>query len=214
MPGRVFTWIIHYVVVELKNDHQTDECLTKKSSRTTNHRLKLTMCKVQSDKFTVLLDPFGKHIAVLCSPNFSTMKSSNWFKRDLPKLTLCMNSGWFDSSEASHKKAHWLVEGEMSSSSTSQYDTFYDSPQLYWTSQSSCKESIWAEPYYIISVSPSAGCTQCLPDMPVETWKTIHFLKSLIKGVVLQKSIFDLVCFPRISEHNYAFSWFFVILTM
>ena len=115
MPGRVFTWIIHYVVVELKNDHQTDECLTKKSSRTTNHRLKLTMCKVQPANFTVLLDPFSKHITVLCSPNFSTMKSLNPFNRDLPKVTLCMNSGWFDSSEASHKKAHWLVEGEMSS---------------------------------------------------------------------------------------------------
>ena len=26
--------------------------------------------------------------------------------RVLPKSTLCMNSGWFDTSEVSHKKAH------------------------------------------------------------------------------------------------------------
>ena len=34
--------------------------------------------------------------------------------RVLPKSTLWMNSGWFDTSEVSHKKAHWLVEVEMS----------------------------------------------------------------------------------------------------
>ena len=133
MPDRVFTWIIHYVVVELKNDHQTDECLTKKSSRTTNHRLKLTVCKVQPANFTVLLDPFSKHITVLCSPNFSTMKSLNTFNRDLPKVTLCMNSGWFDSSEASHKKAHWLVEGEMSS-----HLFFYKSIWSFFMTHLSC----------------------------------------------------------------------------
>ena len=35
--------------------------------------------------------------------------------RVLTKSTLWMNSGWFDTSEVSHKKAHWLVEEEMSS---------------------------------------------------------------------------------------------------
>ena len=35
--------------------------------------------------------------------------------RDLPKSTLCMNSWWLGTAEVSYKKAHILVEVEMSS---------------------------------------------------------------------------------------------------
>ena len=47
------------------------------------------------------------------------------------------------------------------------------------------------------------------PDIHVQTWKTIHFLKPLLQGVVLQKSEFYLVRFPGISGH-FRLVWYYI----
>ena len=59
----------------------------------------------------------------------SNVMASNFdvYNRVLPKSTLWMNCGWFDTSEVSHKKAHWLVIIEMSS-----HLFFYKSKWAFW----------------------------------------------------------------------------------
>ena len=50
--------------------------------------------------------------------DFERVRHATWLhkvNRDLPKSTLCMNSWWLGTAEVSYKKAHILVEVEMSS---------------------------------------------------------------------------------------------------
>ena len=77
-------------------------------------------------------------------------------KRVLPKSTLWRRAYWFSTSEVSCKKAHahlqmnsWNEMTLLISSSSSVHEPFYNSPQIYWTSQPSSKELIWARQYYL-----------------------------------------------------------------
>ena len=65
--------MIHYVVVELKNDHQSEKSISRKSSRPVNQRLKLTLFIVQPAIFTNPIDFSDIHRTDLCLFNFSTV---------------------------------------------------------------------------------------------------------------------------------------------
>ena len=58
--------MIHYVVVELKNDHQSEKYISRKSRRPVNQRLKLTLFMVQPAIFTHPLDFSDIHRTDLC----------------------------------------------------------------------------------------------------------------------------------------------------
>ena len=65
--------MIHYVVVELRNDHQSEKNISRKSSRPVNQRLKLTLFIVQPAIFTNPIDFSDIHRTDLCIFNFSTV---------------------------------------------------------------------------------------------------------------------------------------------
>ena len=65
--------MIHYVVVELKNDHQSEKYISRKSRRPVNQRLKLTLFMVQPAIFTHPPDFSDIHRTDLCLFNFSTI---------------------------------------------------------------------------------------------------------------------------------------------
>ena len=65
--------MIHYVVVELKNDHQSEKYISRKSSTPVNQRLKLTLFMVQPAIITNPLDFSDTHRTDLCISNFSTV---------------------------------------------------------------------------------------------------------------------------------------------
>ena len=65
--------MIHYVVVELKNDHQSEKYISRKSSRPVNQRLKLTLFMVQPAISTNNLDFSDIDRTDLCLFNFSTV---------------------------------------------------------------------------------------------------------------------------------------------
>ena len=77
--------MIHYVVVELKNDHQSEKYISRKSRRPVNQRLKLTLFMVQPAIFTHPPDFSDIHRTDLCLFNFSTVIvcSSNWLLNQL-----------------------------------------------------------------------------------------------------------------------------------
>ena len=64
--------MIHYVVVELKNDHQSEKYISRKSSTPVNQRLKLTLFMVQPAISTNNLDFSDIDRTDLCLFNFST----------------------------------------------------------------------------------------------------------------------------------------------
>ena len=64
--------MIHYVVVELKNDHQSEKSISRKSSRPVNQRLKLTLFQSNQPYLLILFDFSDIHSTDLCLFNFST----------------------------------------------------------------------------------------------------------------------------------------------
>ena len=65
--------MIHYVVVELKNDHQSEKCISRKSSTPVNQRLKLTLFQSNQPYLLILFDFSDIHSTDLCLFNFSTV---------------------------------------------------------------------------------------------------------------------------------------------
>ena len=65
--------MIHYVVVELKNNHHSEKYIPRKSSRPVNQRLRLTLFIVQPAIFTNPIDFSDIHRTDLCIFNFSTV---------------------------------------------------------------------------------------------------------------------------------------------
>ena len=75
--------MIHYVVVELKNDHQSEKSISRKSSRPVNQRLKLTLFQSNQPYLLILFDFSDIHSTDLCLFNFSTVIVSEFILEEL-----------------------------------------------------------------------------------------------------------------------------------
>ena len=100
LPGRVKKWMVPFWI-----------CLCKTCVGF------VWFCPVSTLRLKKLKTLCFNQLACCHFTIFSTVeKVKNYQKnRDLPKSTLCMNSWWLGTAEVSYKKAHILVEVEMSS---------------------------------------------------------------------------------------------------
>ena len=88
--------MIHYVVVELKNDHQSEKYISRKSSRPVNQRLKLTLFMVQPAILTNPLDflIYTELINVYSTFLLQLSISSYWLLNDWGGLMLQLLDFW------------------------------------------------------------------------------------------------------------------------